>query len=78
VSDPKFEFDNSKQMHFDEFVKSRHSRENGNPEEFELVKETGFLPEFTPYVIRGRNDGKEPFQAFLHMDGFTIKMRNGG
>jgi hypothetical protein len=30
-----------------------HSRESGSPEGFE---KTGFLLEFTPYLIRGRND----------------------
>jgi hypothetical protein len=27
----------------DGLVKSRHSRENGNPEEFQVPKKTGFL-----------------------------------
>jgi hypothetical protein len=34
---------NSENLNFDNLVKSRHSRENGNPEEFQVLKKTGFL-----------------------------------
>jgi hypothetical protein len=43
---------------YDESEKRRHSRENGNPEKLQLTKKTGFLLEFAPYLIRGRNDRK--------------------
>jgi len=40
---------------------SRQSREGGSPESLE---NTGFLLEFTPYLIRGRNDRRICFGAF--------------
>jgi len=45
-------------LNLDHFKKGCHSRENGNPEDFEISEKTGFLLEFIPYLIRGRNDGK--------------------
>jgi len=35
----------------------RHSRENGNPG-IVMTERYGFLLEFTPYLIRGRDDKK--------------------
>jgi hypothetical protein len=41
--------------------KSSHSRGSGSPQQLDV---TGFLLEFIPYLIRGRNDKKGTNQTF--------------
>jgi len=43
-----------------------HSRENGNPV---ISTGSGFLLEFTPYLIRGRNDEIIDFMDRLYLEG---------
>ena len=37
-------------------IKGRHSGENRSPGNLKLFKSTGFRLEFTPHLIRGRNE----------------------
>ena len=54
----------------DEIVKSRHSGENRSPGHLKPLGNTGFRLEFTPYLIRGRNDGNRTKGTFYE----TIKV----